>query len=299
MLKSILMVWVLVHNVPATQEAYEAYLGYQIADRGVISGELAEAIKRPRLANRSYVTLVPKSGPQVGIRIIEGADQGYQPMRRLGWSAIELLVKDPEQLRSNLSGSAFTHLQGPDFLTEQKNILAMQVYGPSQELFYLTHMIDPALSFLAPQPSPEPVGHSFIMVMGSHDIEASVAFFKQHFDNPVVGPIPYRIGVLSDAYGVSNTAEHPLALISMSDGYGIEIDQYPAAATPVPAALGARGGVILVSLSVDPAGMTQALPWTLSYQDADESARGGIVTLPSGTPLELLWSQPVLPQSGK
>jgi len=41
MLKSILMVWVLVHNVPATQEAYEAYLGYQIADRGVISGELA------------------------------------------------------------------------------------------------------------------------------------------------------------------------------------------------------------------------------------------------------------------
>jgi len=88
-------------------------------------------------------------------------------------------------------------------------------------------------------------------------------------------------------------------LISMSDGYGIEIDQYPAAATPVPAPLGARGGVILVSLSVDPEGITQALPWTLSYQDADESSRGGIVTLPSGTPLELLWSQPVLPQSGK
>jgi len=55
----------------------------------------------------------------------------------------------------------------------------------------------------------------------------------------------------------------------------------------------------LVSLSVDPEGTTQALPWTLSYQDADESSRGGIVTLPSGTPLELLWSQPVLPQSGK
>ena len=66
MLKSILMVWVLVQNVPATQEAYEAYLGYQVADRGVISGELAEAIKRPRLANRSYVTLVPKSAHRLG-----------------------------------------------------------------------------------------------------------------------------------------------------------------------------------------------------------------------------------------
>ncbi len=84
----------------------------------------------------------------------------------------------------------------------------------------------------------------------------------------------------------------------MSDGYGIEIDQYPKAATPVPAALGARGGVILVSLSVDPAGMKQALPWTLAYPSADDASRGGIVTLPSGTPLELLWSQPVLPQSG-
>ena len=62
-------------------------------------------------------------------------------------------MKDPERLKRDLPGSAFTHLQGPDFLTEQKNILAMQVYGPSQELFYLTHMIYPALSFLAPQPS--------------------------------------------------------------------------------------------------------------------------------------------------
>jgi len=299
MLKSILMVWVLVHNVPATQEAYEDYLGYQTADRGVISGELAAAIQRPRLADRSYVTLVPKSGPQVAIRIIEGADRGYQPMRRLGWSAIELLVKDPEQLKRDLPGSAFSYLQGPDFLTEQKNILAMQVYGPSQELFYLTHMVDPALSFLVPQPSPEPVGHSFIMVMGSHDIKASIAFFKQHFDNPVVGPIPYRIGVLSDAYGLSNTTEHSLALISMSDGYGIEIDQYPEAATPVPAALGARGGVILVSLSVDPVGIQEPLPWTLAYQGEDDALTGGIVTLPSGTPLELLWSQPVLRQSGK
>ena len=155
MLKSILMVWVLVQNVPATQEAYEAYLGYQIADRGVISAELAEAIKRPRLANRSYVTLVPKSGPQVGIRIIEGADQGYQPMRRLGWSAIELLVKDPEQLRtSTCPALRLRHLQGPDFLTEQKNILAMQVYGPSQELFYLTHMVDPAFVIFSASAEP-------------------------------------------------------------------------------------------------------------------------------------------------
>ena len=135
MLKSILMVWVLVQNVPATQEAYEAYLGYQIADRGVISAELAEAIKRPRLANRSYVTLVPKSGPQVGIRIIEGADQGYQPMRRLGWSAIELLVKDPERLRTSLV--RVPHLR----------ICRAPIFSPSRKTFSPCRFMVPARSF--------------------------------------------------------------------------------------------------------------------------------------------------------
>ena len=263
MLKSILMVWVLAQNLALTQEAYEDYLGYRSVDAGVMSAELAAAIDRPELADRRFVTMMPRSGPQVGLRLVEGDTSGYVPMKRVGWSAIELLVKDPEQLESELPGSAFRHLQGPDFLTEQKNILAMQVTGPNQELFYLTHMIDPSKSFLRPEPSPEPVGHTFIMVMGSPDLEASLAFWRRYFDNGIVGPIPYRIGVLSDAYDLPGETLHPLALVSMSDGYGIEIDQYPDEATAVSAPEGERGGVILVSLSVDSEGLKAPLPWRL------------------------------------
>ena len=215
MLKSILMVWVLGQNLALTQEAYEDYLGYRSVDEGVMSAELAAAIDRPELADKRFVTMMPRSGPQVGLRLVEGDASGYEPMKRVGWSAIELLVQDPEQLETELAGSAFTHLQGPDFLTEQKNILAMQVTGPNRELFYLTHMIDPSKSFLQPQPSPEPVGHTFIMVMGSPDLEASLNFWRQYFDTNVVGPIPYRIGVLSDAYDLPEDTLHPLALVSM------------------------------------------------------------------------------------
>ena len=238
MLKSILMVWVLAQNLALTQEAYEDYLGYRSVDAGVMSAELAAAIDRPELADRRFVTMMPRSGPQVGLRLVEGDASGYVPMKRVGWSAIELLVQDPEQLEAELAGSAFTHLQGPDFLTEQKNILAMQVTGPNRELFYLTRMIDPSTSFLQPQPSPEPVGHTFIMVMGSPDLEASLSFWRRHFDTNVVGPIPYRIGVLSDAYDLPQDTLHSLALVSMSDGYGIEIDQYPEGASAVPASRG-------------------------------------------------------------
>ena len=295
MLKSILMVWVLAQNPALTQEAYEDYLGYRSVDAGVMSAELAAAIDRPELADRRFVTMMPRSGPQVGLRLVEGDTSGYVPMKRVGWSAIELLVKDPEQLETELPGSAFRHLQGPDFLTEQKNILAMQVTGPNQELFYLTHMIDPSKSFLRPQPSPEPVGHTFIMVMGSPDLEASLAFWRRYFDNGIVGPIPYRIGVLSDAYDLPGETLHPLALVSMSAGYGIEIDQYPDDATAVPAPEGERGGVILVSLSVDPEGLKAPLPWRLPYTNAAGAVEGGVMILPSGAPIEIALTTAMLP----
>ncbi|CAI8442442.1 MAG: Uncharacterised protein [Halieaceae bacterium] len=295
MLKSILMVWVLAHNLALTQEAYEDYLGYRSVDAGVMSAELAAAIDRPELADRRFVTMMPRSGPQVGLRLVEGDTSGYVPMKRVGWSAIELLVQDPEQLESELPGSAFRHLQGPDFLTEQKNILAMQVTGPNQELFYLTHMIDPSKSFLQPQPSPEPVGQTFIMVMGSPDLEASLAFWRRYFDNGIVGPIPYRIGVLSDAYDLPGETLHPLALVSMSDGYGIEIDQYPDEATAVPAPEDERGGVILVSLSVDPEGLKAPLPWRLPYTNAAGAVEGGVMILPSGAPIEIALTNAMLP----
>ena len=295
MLKSILMVWVLAQNLALTEEAYEDYLGYRSVDEGVMSVELAAAIDRPELADRLFVTMMPRSGPQVGLRLVEGDASGYVPMQRVGWSAIELLVQDPEQLEAELAGSAFTHLQGPDFLTEQKNILAMQVTGPNRELFYLTRMIDPSKSFLQPQPSPEPVGHTFIMVMGSPDLEASLSFWRRHFDTNVVGPIPYRIGVLSDAYDLPQDTFYPLALVSMSDGYGIEIDQYPEGASAVPAPEGERGGVILVSLSVDPEGLKAPLPWRLPYIDTAGAVEGGVIILPSGAPIEVALTTAMLP----
>ena len=295
MLKSILMVWVLAQNLALTEEAYEDYLGYRSVDEGVMSVELAAAIDRPELADRRFVTMMPRSGPQVGLRLVQGDASGYVPMQRVGWSAIELLVQDPEQLEAELAGSAFTHLQGPDFLTEQKNILAMQVTGPNRELFYLTRMIDPSKSFLQPQPSPEPVGHTFIMVMGSPDLEASLSFWRRHFDTNVVGPIPYRIGVLSDAYDLPQDTLHPLALVSMSDGYGIEIDQYPEGASAVPALESKRGGVILVSLSVDPEGLKAPLPWRLPYIDTAGAVEGGVIILPSGAPIEVALTNAMLP----
>ena len=125
------------------------------------------------------------------------------------------------------------------------------------------------------------------MVTGSPDISASLEFWQAYFSNDVVGPIPYRIGVLSEAYDLPVETQHQLALVSMVDGYGIEIDQYPKEATSVPAPKNERGGVILVSLQVDPSGLKASLPWALSYKNDEGEEEGGVVILPSGAPIEV------------
>ena len=295
MLKSILMVWVLVQNLAVSQEAYEHYLDYRVRDQGSVDSTVAQAIGRPELAGAPYITLVPTAGPQVAIRLGSGAEPGYEAMRRVGWSAIELLVKDPVDLEKKLKGSLFTHMRGPDYLTAQKNILAMQVTGPDQELFYLTHMKDPTQSVLQPRSSPAPVGHTFIMVMGTLSLDDSLQFFNRHFSNAVLGPLPYRIGVLSDAYGLPEETQHSLALLSMTEGYGLEIDQYPPGASPVPSAEGERGGVILVTLSADREGLRREPDWISKRADQQGDLLGGIVKLPSGTPLEIQFTEALLP----
>lgn len=191
MLKSLLFIWVLSFNLADTELAYQTYFGYTSGERGYVSPELAAEISRPELSGRPYITMYPPSGPRVGLRFIESEATGFYPMQRLGWSAIEMLVANTHALAKDLRDSPFQRLAGPDFLTSAQNILAMQSLGPSRELLYLTHIIDPVKSFLVIPKSPTPVGHTFIMVLGTHDLMESMTFFETHFDNPVKGPLPF------------------------------------------------------------------------------------------------------------
>ena len=58
---------------------------------------------------------------------------------------------------------------------------------------------------------------------------------------------------------------------------------------------GERGGVILVSLSVDPEGLKAPLPWRLPYIDTAGAVEGGVIILPSGAPIEVALTTAMLP----
>jgi len=287
MLKSLLLVWVLSFNLADTELAYQTYLGYTSGEHGYVTPELSEALSRPELTGRPFITMYPPSGPKVGLRFIESEPTAFYPMKRLGWSAIEILVADTKRLANELDNSPFQRLAGPDFLTSAKNILAMQSLGPSSELLYLTHIIDPSKSFLVIPKAPTPVGHTFIMVLGTQDLIGSMNFFETHFDNPVKGPMPFKVEVLSDAYDLPSDYLHDLALVTFADGFAFELDQYPESANPIPAEHDQRGGVVLVTASYDPSKLKHPLPWRTESGEGAKADQG-IIILPSGAPLQLV-----------
>ena len=289
MLKSLLFIWVLSAHPEAAAQAYVDAFDYRVGDTGTVSTTVAEALGHESLAGAGYVTIYPPSGPQVGIRWIASDASEYQPMRRLGWSAIEVMVQDPDGLVPSLDPNHFSILAEPAYLTAKQNVRASQVLGPSDELLYLTHIKDTSTSFLNTPPSESAVGHPFIMVAGTRDLATTLKFFTDTFANPVTPPIPFRIEVLSEVYGLETGHLHDLALVRFEDNFGLELDQYPTGASGIPASLDEEGGTVLVTASLDPDRLKRPLNWIATHTDDAGNVIGGVIKLPSGTALEVIF----------
>ena len=289
MLKSLLFIWVLSAHPEVAAQAYVDAFDYRVGDTGTVSTTVAEALGHESLAGAGYVTIYPPSGPQVGIRWIASGASEYQPMRRLGWSAIEVMVQDPDGLVPTLDPNHFSILAEPAYLTAKQNVRASQVLGPSDELLYLTHIKDTSTSFLNTPPSETAVGHPFIMVAGTRDLAATLEFFNRTFANPVTPPIPFKIEVLSEVYGLEAERLHDLALVRFEDNFGLELDQYPAAAEGIPTSLAKEGGTVLVTASLDPDRLKRPLNWIATHTDDAGNVVGGVIKLPSGTALEVIF----------
>ena len=281
------MVWVLASDPEAAAQAYMDHFDYVAGEAGRVAPELADALRRPELAGQPYTTVYPGDGHATGVRWVQGGGPDHQPMQRLGWSAIELLVQDPDTLVHTLPETEFTRLHGPAYLTDVQNIRAAQLLGPAGELLYVTRILDASRSLLPVATPGVAVGHPFIMVAGSADLSATRAFFRQHFANPVTEPVPFRIDVLSQAYGLPGDTLHDLALVTFAQPFGLEFDQYPDNAEAQPLPLSRRGGVVLVTVSVEAAELPGELPWVLRHSPEAGKPAGGILRLPSGTPLEV------------
>ena len=128
------------------------------------------------------------------------------------------------------------------------------------------------------------------MVLGTPDLSASMTFFEYHFVNPVKGPLPFKVEVLSNAYQLPIDHLHDLGLVTFSDGFAIELDQYPPTALPLPAEPNLSGGVVMVTASYDPSTIKVPLQWqsTSEASGSHTQTQTGIIKLPSGALMQLI-----------
>jgi hypothetical protein len=195
----------------------------------------------------------PASGAEVYLRFIQGTDQGnYAPLRTEGWNALELLVKDPDALANKLADSPFNIVGQPAFLTEKQNVRAFQAVGPNKELLYFTRIIDPTKSEFDLGSAQSYVDRVFIMVLGGKDMQAMTRFYTETFKQVIAGPYPYRVRVLSRAYGKPGDTLYPLSIAVLADQFLLEIDEYPASVQPRDTAAGnLPPGIAMVTVAVD------------------------------------------------
>lgn len=228
MLKSIVIVTLLVTSVTRSEQAYEQAFDYATKDEGRVPAELAALWDAPMAEGRPYVLMQPESGAPVFLRFIEAADAGnYAPMKTLGWNAVELQVQDPDVLVADLDPARFELIGPPAFLTDKQNVRAAQVLGPDRELLYLTSVLDPSLTTFRIGQAQTRVDRVFIMVLGTADLDATTAFYRDVLGQPLSGPWPYRVEILSRAWGRPLETEYDLAIAQLEESFLVEVDGYP------------------------------------------------------------------------
>lgn len=253
MLTAIVAVTLSVPDLPAAEHAYSHWLSYRVVEQGLVAAETATAWGAPLAEGRRYTLLQPASGEPVYLRLVQSAPTaGFAPMKTHGWNSNEILVQDPAALavRFAAADSPFRVIGPPRPLGSNSSVIAMQAIGPAGELNYFTR-IPPEGGTLIKTPAKSPVDRTFIVVLGGPSMPAMRAFYSDVLGMPVTPSYQTSVNVLQEAWSLPVEQQFTLALVPISPGFLIELDEYPPAATPRPRRDGdLPPGLAIVSFSV-------------------------------------------------
>jgi hypothetical protein len=224
---------VVTHCVPELDSCIAPYielLDFSVAERGELKPDLCAVWDTPAMIGKPYALLQPASKAPVYLRFIEtGEPGGYWPPVTQGWTATEMLAKDPDALVEKFAGSPFRHIGGPgDLYPGPKSARAMQTAGPAGELMYFTRLL-PGGSRFGLKGAKSFVDRPFILVMGGTSLQDIHAFYADKLGQRVDPPTTFRIGQMSQVLGIDvNTTYRVLLARLPGRSFLLELEELPA-----------------------------------------------------------------------
>lgn len=223
-------------SVPDLARAITAYrdvLQLELVEQGTLPADLAASWGCPANAGASYAALRPASGAPCWFRLVEQpAHPAFKPTTTYGWAAFETTVEDVWHWPEALPPDLFTIVGPPKVLENMKPaFIPMQALGTGQEMIYLNQVLDNMAETDLPA-AHAPVDRIFIVVLATPDREASVAWYTQKLGLTRGADYTIPYSMINKAFDLAADTLTTLTMVQHQRMPIVEVDDYPAAATP-------------------------------------------------------------------
>lgn len=232
--------------------AYAACFGFRVVADTAIDAAQAAAWGLPATEGLRVLTMSTASGAASWLRVIEVPDCAPpEPLRRHGWIALEVNVRDVDRLAELLRapGSPFRIIGQPAFLEISDKIRAMQVVGPAGEVLYLTEVRAPVPPFELPLAPVDPVDRLFIPVLSAPRRTPAARVYEDLAGRTALC-VETRITVLNGAFGRPQDSRYPIAVLQLAGNALVEIDEVADGGPAAQNACGLPSGIAMVTLAV-------------------------------------------------
>ncbi|MBC6413170.1 MAG: hypothetical protein GDA39_10025, partial [Hyphomonadaceae bacterium] len=209
-----------------------AWLNYSVVEQGNITPDLAHRWNAPNSAQRRYAVMRPESGADIFLRFIEqDLHPDYKALRTHGWAAIEICTQDTLRVNAVMKDSPFEIIGPPRKLDGMPAIFPMQVRGADGEIVYLTQITGDMPEYDLPR-AQSLMDTLFILVLAAPDLEAEARWIRDRLRVSKGRTVALNYTMINGAFGLPDGTQHELATIKHDRDVFLEVDQYPAAATP-------------------------------------------------------------------
>jgi hypothetical protein len=271
---------------------YMQWLDYSAVEHGVLPADLAASWGCPGSAGAPYTILQPSSGADVFLRLVEAEPHpDYVPLRTYGWAAIEICVSDVLKVAERMERSPFEIIGPPREIEGLPAIFPMQVKGEDNEIVYLTQIRDDLPAYNLPRAA-SLIDKLFILVMACSDMRASNRWMETHAGMTMGREMDIVYTMIANAFGSPMDELHTISTMINEKDVFLELDQYPAAATPRPSFAGKLPPGISIGTFLHPDFKSLPGPWISPPVRRDGALYAGRLTGtmrdPDGTLVEMI-----------